>query len=353
MSTKQYLDYAGLQRLVENIDKKYAPIAALLFKGTVEDIAHLPTIAEQKAGWMYNVTTGGGTTTDFIEGAGHVLGDGENVAAVELLTGTYTEVATVAVTDDPKAKGWYEFDGANYVLSQDRIADTTKTYYTADTVMKWDILGGVFDLESKYLELGTDFPQTPPSRMVEGRAFLYLGDDKKVYTAVASPEGRPSENHYFEGTFTAADTSTVVNPSQVPLYVVDTDVAAKYVVGTPVSDPAEEGFYEKTSSDPDVFTPTADNTVDSGKTYYKKVDTYKRTTDQTVVDGTDYFTGAFAASTDTSVDADKVYYTEEALYKKGGIYTYDATNSEWVLQSGGGADDMVPITNKEIDDLFI
>ena len=32
----KYRDYAGLQRLVENIDQKYAPIAALIFKGSVE-----------------------------------------------------------------------------------------------------------------------------------------------------------------------------------------------------------------------------------------------------------------------------------------------------------------------------
>ena len=96
---KKYLDYAGLQRLVDNIDKKYAPIAALLFKGTVEDIAHLPALTGLKAGWMYNVTTGGGTTSDFVEGAGHILADGENVAVVELITG-YTAVPAASVTVD-------------------------------------------------------------------------------------------------------------------------------------------------------------------------------------------------------------------------------------------------------------
>jgi hypothetical protein len=52
MAQKQYLDYAGLQRLVENIDKKYAPIQAIIFKSTVDDIASLPALNTVKAGWM-------------------------------------------------------------------------------------------------------------------------------------------------------------------------------------------------------------------------------------------------------------------------------------------------------------
>lgn len=395
MATK-YLDYAGLQRVVENIDKKYAPIAALIFKGSVEDIAHLPALNTVKSGWMYNIQVGGGTTSDFIEGAGHIIGDGENVAAVELITG-YVAVAAPAATDDPKALGWYEVNGTPvvvtpaagddpsalglyeksgdiYVLTTDTSVDISKTYYdvefklstdripaagsyyyTASTVMKWDILGGVFDLEGKYLELGTEFPQGPASSMVDGRAFLYLGDDKKVYIVVASPSGRPADNGYFEGTFTKiTDTSSIVNPSQVPVYVVDTTVAAKYVEVTPATaDPSAEGLYEEDGSAPGTYIPTADTSVVPGKQYYAKVDTYKRSTDQTVQLGTDYFSGVFVASTDTTVDADKVYYTEEALYKKGGIYIYNATTHEWSIQSGGGADDLVPITTAEIDDLFI
>ena len=110
----KYLDYAGLQRLVENIDRKYAPIAAVLFKGTVDDIAHLPAVNTQKAGWMYNIVTGGGTTSDFVEGPGHVVVDGENVAAVEIITG-YTIVASPVSTNDPKALGWYEEDVVSFV----------------------------------------------------------------------------------------------------------------------------------------------------------------------------------------------------------------------------------------------
>lgn len=304
----KYLDYAGLQRLVQNINEKCAPISALVFKSTVADIASLPALNGVKAGWMYSVTTGGGTTSDFIEGAGHVLGDGENVAAVELITG-YEAIATPQATDDPKALGWYESDGAiepTYTLSNDRIPVAGKTYYAATTVKKWDILGGVFDLEGKYLEFGKEFPQGPATRMIDGRTFLYMGANKVVYTAVVSPEGRPADNGYAEGTFTAvADTSAIVNPKQVPLY-------------------------------------------EAGEN-----NTYVRTTDITVSEGKTYYTGVFTPSTDTVVNPEKVYYTDTALYTKAGIYEYNATTAEWEAQSAGGSSDMIPITNKEVDDLFI
>lgn len=306
---KKYLDYSGLQHLVEQIDLKYAPIAALQFKGTVADIEHLPALAGLKAGWMYNVTEGGETTSDFVEGEGHILGDGENVAVVELITG-YTAVPAASVTEDkdPKALEWYELVVDAYVLSEDRIADTSKTYYTADTVKKYDILGGVFDLEDRYLEFGDQFPQSPASRMVDGRTFLYMGETVKGYTYVSAPEGRPNENGYYEGTFTAvANPTTIYNPHQQGLYEEDAVTAGVYVL-------------------------SADTEYDNTKTYYE---------------------GVFVASTDTTVDPSKNYYTEADLYKKAVIYQYDATAHDWVAQSGGASDDMIPITNAEIDNLFI
>ena len=355
MATK-YLDYAGLQRLVENIDKKYAPIAALIFQGSVEDIAHLPALNTQKVGWMYNVEVGGGTTSDFVEGPGHVLGDGENVAVVEFITG-YSKIASPAATDDPKALGWYEEDTvsfvdvtadldpsadpaalglyeedslnpgqyiptadttiqsgkayyervATYVLSADRIPVSGKDYFEATTVKKWDILGGVFDLENRYLEFGQEFPRD--TRVVDGRTFLYMGDDTKVYTLVASPSGRPADEGYFEGTFTpVADPTTIFNPKQ-------------------------QGLYEEItpSTTPATYVLSSDVTYDNTKTYYE---------------------GAFVASADVTVDPAKVYYTEAAQYSKGTIYEYDSTAQDWIAQSSG-ASDMIPITTAELDDLFI
>lgn len=355
MAQSKYLDYTGLQRLVENIDKKYAPISAIVFKSSVEDLASLPALNVQKAGFMYNVKVGGITTDDFVEGAGHVVADGENVAAVELYTGVYTPVATPAATDDPKALGWYEVDQTNYVdvtatldpsadpsalglyeedglggyvltsdntivggksyyekevtykLSQDRLPVSGKDYFTADTVMKWDLMGGVFDLEGRYLEFGDKFPQGPASRMVQDRTFLYMGDDQVVYTYVATPEGRPSENGYYEVAFTQVTTpSDYYNPKQQDLYE-ETTTAGIYALST-------------------------DITVDGTKTYYTAVGT---------------------PSVDPAVDPSKNYYTAADQYKKAVIYQYDTVAEDWIAQSSGGSGDFIPITNAEIDDLFI
>ena len=140
MATKKFLDYDGLVELVEKIEEKYAPIQALTFKGTVATISGLPTVAAVAAGSVYNVTTGGQTTPDFVEGADQTLQDGSNVVAVN--TGT---------EDSP--------------------------------VMKWDILGGVFDISDR-LQFGTSMPASPES----GQTFLYMGETTYSYTAV-SPTG--------------------------------------------------------------------------------------------------------------------------------------------------------------------
>lgn len=404
MATKKYLDYEGLARVIENIDKKYAPIAAIIFKGTVDKVEDLPVIADQKAGWMYNISSDGLTTADFVEGAGHEIAAGENVGAVELYTGVYTKV-TPSASDDPKARGWYEEDqvtytditatldpsanpkalglyeqdggsvtgyvltndetvvggkeyferSATYKLSQDRLPVAGKDYFVAETEMKWDLLGGIFDLESRYLEFGTEFPQGPADRMTDGRTFLYMGPDKKVYTFIATPEGRPAENGYFEGTFTEiADPSTIVNLKEEPAYEVVTG-SERYIEVTPVGteNPQDEGWYEEDSLTPGTYIPTTDTTVDGSKTYYKKLEVYVRTDDVAPELGKTYFSGAFVASVDTTVDPDKNYYSEAALYTKAIIYSYDEANDEWVAQSSGGSGDMIPITDSEIDDLFI
>lgn len=347
MAQKQYLDYAGLQRLVENIDKKYAPIAALIFKGSVEDIAHLPAIADQKTGWMYDVKVGGITTNDFVEGAGHLLANGENVAAVEILLGTYTPVTPAASadpkalglyeedvvsfvdvtatldpsTDDPQALGLYEEDPtapgtyilttdntvvaskayyerqATYKLSQDRAVVAGKDYFTADTVMKWDILGGLFDIYDRYLEFGTEFPVDPD----DGRVFLYMGETTYEFNEV-TPSGteNPSDKGWYE--FNA------VTP-----------------VGT--EDPSTEGWYEIVDGK---YVLSADTTVDAGKTYYEG-----------------------GVTEDRTVDPLKTYYSLDVKYKEGVVYKYSDTEGDWVPKSGSAGDDMIPITNQEIDDLFI
>ena len=306
--TNKYLDYAGLQYFKSLLDDEYASIRAIEFKGSVEDIAHLPSLASQTVGAMYDVIHGGETTNDFVEGAGHDLADGENVAVVEIITGfTPVDPALVTPDIDPKALGWYENDGVDYIPSNDRIADTTKVYYTPDTVKKWDILGGVFDLEGKYLEFGKEMPENP----TDGRVFLYLGEDTYEYNEVPDPTGRPVDQGWYE---------------EVEVY---SEV-------TPVGDenPQSEGWYESDGLIPPTYTLTTDTAVNPSKTYYSMEIEYQLTADVTVVPNKDYF-------------------TKDLVLKTGVIYEYDLTEGEWVAKSGGSTDEMIPITTAEIDELFI
>lgn len=176
---KKFLDYEGLTQLVTKLNEKFAPVQALQFKGTVATISALPTVANVTAGSVYNVTTGGDTTADFVEGAGEKLQDGENVVAVN-----------VGTDQAPQ--------------------------------MKWDTLGGVFDITDR-LQFGTTMPSTD---LTNGRTFLYLGDTTYTYDAVTP-------------------------------------------VGT--ENPQEEGWYEYNGS---TYILTDDTEVQSGITYYKKNEQY-------------------------------------------------------------------------------
>lgn len=354
MSNAKYLDYTGLAHFLEKLDERFAPIQAIVFQSTVNDIASLPALNTQKTGYMYNVKTGGITTADFVEGAGHLIADGENVVAVELLTGTYT-IQTLAADADPKAlglyeqvdvytlstdttvdstktyyqangtvpetysavtpigtenpstEGWYE-KSVGYQLTEDRLPQSGKDYYKAETVKKWDALGGLFDLEGRYLEFGDTFPQGPATRMVNGRTFLFMGENQYVYEHVDTPTGRPSEEGYYEVTFSAvSDSSIYYNPKQ-------------------------QDLYEETAASSGIYALSEDIEVDSTKSYF--------------------IVNTATASTDTTVNPSKEYYTKADQYKKGGIYEYNATAEDWEIQSTGGSD-MIPISNSEIDELFI
>ena len=149
MAQKTYLDLSGLTYFKQKLDAAYAPIKALVFKGTVADVAHLPTVANEAIGSIYNITAAGTTTADFVEGAGLPLQAGENVVAVN-----------TAAEGDP-------------------------------VVMKWDILGGVFEINDR-LQFGTSMPANPTN----GQTFLYMGNTTYTYDEV-TPVG--TENPQEEG----------------------------------------------------------------------------------------------------------------------------------------------------------
>lgn len=154
MAEKQYLDYPGLEEVILKIKEKYAPIQAVQYKGSVATISSLPTVAAAKVGDMYNVETGGTTTADFVEGAGHKLSDGANVVAVN-----------------------------------------TETDETLPAVMKWDVFPGVFNIEDR-LQFGFAMPETG---LTNGRVFLYLGNTTYTFDAVADPTGHhPKAEGWYE-----------------------------------------------------------------------------------------------------------------------------------------------------------
>lgn len=148
----KFLDYTGLQELVLKINEKFAPIQAIQYRGSVQDVASLPTLATTSIGSMYNIVEQGTTTADFVEGAGKKIEAGSNVIAVNT-----------------------ELDPAQ------------------PAIMKWDLANGIINVDDR-LQFGTAMPVTD---LVEGRTFLYLGEDTFEYNAVANPTGNPREKGYY------------------------------------------------------------------------------------------------------------------------------------------------------------
>lgn len=152
MATKKYLDYDGLVELVGKIKEYVGDAGKLEFKGSVATVSGLPTVAEQKVGWMYTIQQEGETTSDFTDGAGLHIAANSEVAAVSVdVSGTPT--------------------------------------------MKWCLLGPVFDVSDKLT-----FGSTMPSNPADGDTFLYLGPTTYVYPAVADPDpaADPHEEGWYE-----------------------------------------------------------------------------------------------------------------------------------------------------------
>ena len=115
MAEKKYLDYEGLTELVTKIKEFVGDAGKLEFKGTVIDVAHLPSVAAQKIGYMYTVQTAGVTTADFTDGAGKTIAANSEVAAVQVegttevpvrrQQGTSESSAGAVCCPDPQARG--------------------------------------------------------------------------------------------------------------------------------------------------------------------------------------------------------------------------------------------------------
>ena len=178
MADLKFLDLTGLTEFKTKADALYAPLAspaltgtptaptatagtnttqiattafvnnaisgissALVFKGSVETVANLPSLAGVSVGWTYNIATKGTSTADFVEGAGKVVDAGANVSCVEVdVSGTATK--------------------------------------------KWDILGGNFDISGLEAEVATKLTKVTamPANPADGDYVLYLGTTTSDYT---------------------------------------------------------------------------------------------------------------------------------------------------------------------------
>ena len=147
MATNQYLDKAGLKKVLKKLKEKFASIDAIIFKDAVANITALPALSDAKAGWMYTITSEDTTTADFVEGTGKVIDAFSEVVCVNKGTESVPE-------------------------------------------LKWFIMGNVFSLKDK-VSFGEELPVAP----FDKQAFCYTGENTYKYTAT-TPSGTESPAAY-------------------------------------------------------------------------------------------------------------------------------------------------------------
>ena len=147
MATNQYLDKAGLKKVLKKLKEKFASIDAIVFKDAVANIAALPALSDAKAGWMYTINSEDTTTADFVEGTGKAIDAFSEVVCVNKGTESVPE-------------------------------------------LKWFVMGNVFSLKDK-VSFGEELPVAP----FDKQAFCYTGENTYKYSA-ATPTGSESPAAY-------------------------------------------------------------------------------------------------------------------------------------------------------------
>lgn len=128
----QYVDKQSVEAILKLLKNKISSIVdAVVFRGTVNSVADLPSLsdADVKPGDMYTVLTESQTTADFVEGAGETIDP-------------YIEVVVV---------------NQGTVLNPE---------------YKWYVLGNVFTTKDK-ISYGQSLPNMP----YDGMLFFYMGPD--------------------------------------------------------------------------------------------------------------------------------------------------------------------------------
>ena len=150
MANSNFVSYSNANTLMDSIAKKIKALnGAYIFRGN-STFANLPSVLTKTMnGYVYNVTDDFTTDARFAEGAGISQPAGTNIAVADLSAVSYSPV-TPAGSEDPSSEGWYELDGADYVLSEDTAIDGSKTYYekVENVNIKFDIIGSFVDIDN-------------------------------------------------------------------------------------------------------------------------------------------------------------------------------------------------------------
>lgn len=250
--SNNFVSYSDANTIVSKIGEKFSSLGGAYVPRGSSTFANLPsTLIQTMTGYVYNVTDDFTTDTRFIEGAGKKYSAGTNVVVADTSTTAYNEVTPVG-TENPKDEGWFERSGAaepyTYTETTDETVDSGKTYYEKVVTpnYQFDVIGNFIDVDA--LE---DAIQNV-SDMITGE---------------------------FDKTADYAVGDVVVNDGK--LYKFKT-AYAPYTEVTPTGseNPSDEGWYEESGG---VYTPTADVTVDSGKTYYAASEWDASKADETTV----------------------------------------------------------------------
>lgn len=180
----------------EKISTAYKPSGSIYF-------VDLPPLERSRVGNVYDIKDDFTTTADFLEGAGKHYNAGQNVAIV--VVDAYIEVDPVG-TENPYEEGWLEYNGEEYVLSEDTTVDSEKTYYRVGEVYKYDVMSEFINL-SDYVQK-TDYASTSEAGIakVDGTT-ITIDSDGVIHSA-------NSELTNFCGTVAEWDALTIEQKDQ-------------------------------------------------------------------------------------------------------------------------------------------
>lgn len=320
---KKFLDYDGLQELVLKIKEYVGDAGKLEFKGVVADVAHLPTLNQQKVGWMYTVTAEGRTTLDFVEGP-------------NLKVAANSEVAAIKVEGTVQTSIWSIDGGTSYVNSG------LNPYVPAGTV------GSATKLCTGYVATSED------TDLIEGALYVTDDDGATFYHATALADNFAGfvKTEVEAGAAFDALTAKISDFVDVNVYTETiTNEGMKWCLIGPVFDVSDKLTFTTT------VMPAAnqgDVVMYLGETTYKYTEVTPEVGDDPAALGwyhSDDSGETWELATEHEADTSTyIYATKDEEFVQGVVYEYDETDGWKNLNSG---DIMTPITNSEIDALFV